>query len=54
MIKETENKYIPRVLQRSEGRDKDIVSLIPDMEFAHLPGPKVLGTISNVPQSPKH
>ena len=42
MIKETENKYIPRVLQRSEGRDKNALPPIDAMEFARLPGPKVL------------
>ena len=36
------SKYVPRALERSENRDKDILSPINDMEFARLPGPKVL------------
>ena len=43
MKKELEKiKYLPRVLEKSESRDKDILFPIDDMEFARLPGPKVL------------
>ena len=36
------SKYLPRILQRSEDWDKNALPPIADMEFARLPGPKVL------------
>ena len=36
------SKYVPRVLERNEGRDKDAQPIIDAMEFARLPGLKVL------------
>ena len=36
------SKYLPRILEKSESRDENILYSIDDMEFARLPGPKVL------------
>ena len=36
------SKYLPRVLEKSESRDENILYSIDAMEFARLPGPKVL------------
>ena len=36
------SKYLPRVLEKSESRDENILYSIDDMEFARLLGPKVL------------